>query len=396
MTDDRLTPLDIATGMALPHRRAGPSRVGQAFAMGAARPDAADRARAALDRAILPGLLRPPCLVSFSGGRDSAAVLAAATSLARREGVPLPIPASNVFRSAEAANEGSYQEMLIRHLGLTEWLRLEHDQELDLIGPYAQRVLKEHGLLWPANVHFHLPLLDAAGEGSLLTGVGGDELYSATQARRVDVVLCRQERPRPRDALTTGFALAPSCLRQHVFNRRGAVEAPWLRPEARRVTTALISHEAAVEPLRMLARVGWWHDLRYLHMGARSLDRLGARLRVRVIHPLLDHDFWQSAARAAVPAGWAHRTEGVQRLFGDLLPAGIVQRSSKANFNDVFWTERARSFAREWDGAGVPEQWVDPAGLARHWGGDGQPSAQTGTLVQAAWLASTHRLKKRP
>ena len=43
----------------------------------------------ALEEAILPALQRAPCLVSFSGGRDSATVLAAAVRLARREGLEL-------------------------------------------------------------------------------------------------------------------------------------------------------------------------------------------------------------------------------------------------------------------------------------------------------------------
>ena len=79
--------------------------------------------REALERAILPALLRPPCLVSFSGGRDSAAVLAVATALARREGLPAPIPATNVFPAADDSDETAWQELIVRHLGLSEWVR---------------------------------------------------------------------------------------------------------------------------------------------------------------------------------------------------------------------------------------------------------------------------------
>src|SRR5215212_1324990 len=46
----------------------------------------------ALEEAVLPALTQPPCLVSFSGGRDSSSVLAAATRAARREGLPAPVP----------------------------------------------------------------------------------------------------------------------------------------------------------------------------------------------------------------------------------------------------------------------------------------------------------------
>ena len=118
----------------------------------------------ALQQELLPALLRPPCMVSFSGGRDSSAVLAAAVALARREGLPPPIPVTNVFPEAPDTDEHHWQERVVRHLGLTDWVRLQHTDGLDLLGPYAQRVLQRHGLLWPFNVHFHVPLLEAARE----------------------------------------------------------------------------------------------------------------------------------------------------------------------------------------------------------------------------------------
>src|ERR1700749_707865 len=99
-----LEQLEIATGMGLPASR--PSRA-------ARRPLTQTRlaapgvsAREALESVIRPALERSPCLVSFSGGRDSSAVLAAAAALARREGLPLPIPATIVFPAA-AATDGA-------------------------------------------------------------------------------------------------------------------------------------------------------------------------------------------------------------------------------------------------------------------------------------------------
>ena len=52
-----------------------------------------------------------PCVVSFSGGRDSSAVLAVAVTVARREGLPLPIPASNVFATGSTADESPGRSM---------------------------------------------------------------------------------------------------------------------------------------------------------------------------------------------------------------------------------------------------------------------------------------------
>jgi asparagine synthase (glutamine-hydrolysing) len=56
--------------------------------------------RDALENAMLPALRRSPCFVSFSGGRDSSAVLAVAVEVARRHGLPEPVPATMRFVDA--------------------------------------------------------------------------------------------------------------------------------------------------------------------------------------------------------------------------------------------------------------------------------------------------------
>ena len=377
-----LSSLNIAAGMVLP-AKAELRRAPVQPAGGTARMSP----RQALEEAILPALLRPPCLVSFSGGRDSAAVLAAATALARREGLPDPIPATNVFAPEQVADESTWQEMLVRHLGLTEWIRVEWTDELDLIGPYAQRVLNAHGLLWPANVHFHVPLLERARGGAMLTGIGGDELYMAARRLHAAALVTRAVRPRPRDALSLALAFAPRHLRRAVITRRARLEVPWLRQQAKRRVIELLACEAAAEPRRLKERLAWWQQLRYLEVGAASLGLLARDTDTLILHPLQAPLFWNAVAAAWGPHGFADRTEGVRRLFGDLLPEAIVTRSSKTTFDKVFWTERARSFARGWDGSGVPLQWVDARALARHWAGS-HPIVPSSFLLQAAWLAS--------
>ena len=385
MTHTPLTSLEIATGMALPILDGQDERGNEIHsAFDHAEPGGA---RTALERTILPGLLRPPCLVSFSGGRDSAAVLAVATSLARKEGLPLPIPATNTFPRVPATNEAAWQEQLVRRLELPDWIRVEHDDELDLIGPYARRVMEAHGLVWPANVHFHLPLLERAMGGSMLTGFGGDELYGAARWLHAEAVLARAVRPRPRDVLCVGLALAPHSVRRAVIRRRGMLELPWLKPRARALATALLVRETSEEPRRLHERMSWWLQARYLRVARNSLDLIAKDQAVQLVHPLLSTRFWCAVADEAGPLGFTSRAEGVRRLFGDVLPSEVIERRLKANFDGAFFTERALAFGRRWRGFGVPEQWVDPVVLARHWSGD-RLSAQSGTLLQAAWLES--------
>ena len=383
MTVVTLSSLDIASGSVLPLARGLHS-----LPSGRARETTPSvSSRAALEQAILPALLRPPCLVSFSGGRDSSAVLAVATALARREGLPLPIPATNTFASEQDADESSWQKLLVAHLGLPDWVRLEHSDALGLIGPYAQRVLRAHGLLWPANAHFHLPLLELARNGSLLTGIGGDELFTAARRLRAGAVISRAVRPRPRDVLSLGLAYAPRALRKAVIARRATLEIPWLLGPAKRLVIELLASEAAAEPRRLEERLPWWRALRYLDVGTASLGLLARDTETLILHPLLAAPFWTAVAREWGPHGFTDRTEGMRRLFGDLLPDEIVQRSSKTHLDKVFWTEHERAFVRGWDGSGVPLEWVDAHELARHWAST-RPTVPSSFLLQSAWLAS--------
>ncbi|MDQ3936605.1 MAG: asparagine synthase-related protein, partial [Actinomycetota bacterium] len=135
--------------------------------------------RQALEAALLPALARPPCVVAFSGGRDSSLLLAIAAHVARREGLPPPLPLTLRFPQSPTAEESGWQELVIRHLGIDDWVRREIHDELDFVGPVAQRVMLRHGLLWPANLHFVAPPAAQAAGGSLVTGVGGDRVLSS-------------------------------------------------------------------------------------------------------------------------------------------------------------------------------------------------------------------------
>ena len=95
-------------------------------------------ARAAFQDVMRRALSRPPCVVSFSGGRDSSAVLALAAHVARQDGLPLPIPVSQRFPESADPNEDEWQELVVRHLGLPDWVRSSFTDELDSIGPYAR------------------------------------------------------------------------------------------------------------------------------------------------------------------------------------------------------------------------------------------------------------------
>lgn len=340
----------------------------------------------ALEVALLPALERPPCLVSFSGGRDSSAVLAVAVHVARRRGLPLPVPVTNVFPYAPSTRESEWQERVVAHLGLDDWLRREHEDELDIVGPVAARVLRRHGLLWPANAHFHVPLFEAASGGSLLTGVGGDEVFGLGRWARAAAVLSASTRPTGRDALRVGLALLPARARAAALRRRSDLPLPWLRPAARSSAVAAWTTNAAAEPLPFPARLAWWRGLRYIGVGLASLELLAADHDVRAVHPLADRGFLAALSALGGPWGFRSRSAAMRAVFGELLPDTLYEREAKVGFDEIFWNRHCRAFAAAWRGEGVDGTLVDLDALHRIWT-RGEVYGHMLTLVQAAWLA---------
>ncbi|HKH18661.1 MAG TPA: asparagine synthase-related protein [Solirubrobacteraceae bacterium] len=380
-----LSPLELAVGTVLGRASVRPL------------PPAGAPPLAALEAELLPALTRAPCVVSFSGGRDSSAVLAVAARVARRNGLPDPVPVTIRVPSAPKADEARWQERVIRHLGLDDWQRLEFTDELDLVGPVARAMLERHGLLWPFNAHFHVPMLEAARGGSLLTGIGGDELFRGVSRLRSMTVLTGRARPTWGDARGLLRDLAPAVVRRMWMRRRDhdGDPLPWLTAQGRRCASAAFAAQAADEPLGLRRRVRRVRAMRYLDVGTGALRLLAADAGCAVAHPLLAPRLWSAIADVAPLQGFRSRSAAMDALFGDLLPQELLARTGKAGFNDVFMREPARAFARGWDGSGVPAELVDAAALRRHWA-DAAPLAQSFTLLQAAWLASSGERLEQP
>ena len=184
-----LTPLEVAVSQPLGLER-------DAKPLSVSRSTLRDPVKAIQD-VLVEALSRPPCLLSFSGGRDSSGLLALATKVSREQGLELPVPATMLFPGDEAANEDAWQALVLKELGLPDWVRINVTPgELDLVGPVAATALKRHGLLWPFNAHFHVPIIERAAGGSLVTGFGGDEIALASRSARAERLLARQERTR--------------------------------------------------------------------------------------------------------------------------------------------------------------------------------------------------------
>lgn len=342
---------------------------------------------AALEQALLPALTRSPCVVSFSGGRDSSAVLAVATEVARREGLPPPIPVTLRFPRAPDAQESDWQERVVHHLGVDDWVRIDFDDELDLLGPIAASLLRRHGLVWPPNSHFHVPILDHARGGSIVTGIDGDGLFATWRWGRVAAVLERQVRPVPRDALRLGLALSPRPIRRlHAIHQR-APSLPWLKPSAPPLVARAWAEAVATEPHRWDRWVSWWARLRSLRMVLRTFELMAGDADVRAVHPLADPLFLVALAQHGGQRGLGNRTAIMRALFGHVLPDDVLARRSKSHFNTPFFNRHSRSFVTTWTGEGVDHDLVDIEALRKEWSNE-MPHAASSTLLQAAWLTS--------
>jgi hypothetical protein len=315
----------------------------------------------ALERVMVRALERPPCLVSFSGGHDSSLVLAAATRAARREGLPLPVPVTWRVTGAPQAEESAWQEAVVAALHVTDWIRLDAGDDLDFVGPVAAAVLRRHGLLHPANAYFHAPLLREAAGGTLLTGVGGDQ------------VLGRLRRPR----------------RPWWWPRAARAEEPfgWLRPGAARRIGNALRREYRARPARYTGRAGWALARRDLELTRRSLELLAADADAKVVHPLLDPGFLAALCGSGTSPETAGGRAGLIGQLFNTYPGAVLSPRPKARFGEVFWRRHTRSLLAAWAGGGIDPLVVDPAALRREWDRP-RPSLCTAMLAQQVWLAS--------
>lgn len=373
----RPTRREIASGVVLGHvpDPSGTSRTGRRRPRtpSTAAGNRAVTPLAALDLAVLPALRRPPCLVSFSGGMDSSLVLAVALRAARREGLPEPVAVTWRFTGAPRANESSWQERIVAALGLDAWQLLQADDDLDLVGPAARRLLHRHGLRHPVNVHLHLPIVELAAGGSLLTGAGGDQVLRGWRRARRGPVRARLRR-------------SAATLRAGLRDRMSAGDQfPWLHPEVSAEVWRAHRAERRGEPRRLDHRIGWHVRRRDLRLTCGSLRDIGAAHEVAVVNPLLDDGFLAALSGSAGRLRCPPRSRLIADIAAGTVPEVVTAARPKARFLEVFLRTPTRRFVEGWDGSGVDEEIVDVAALRALWSRWPIPGGTAG-LVQDVWL----------
>jgi asparagine synthetase B (glutamine-hydrolysing) len=345
--------------------------------------------RAALAALLRPALANPPCVIAFSGGRDSSALLAVAVDLARREGWMPPIPVTLRFSSA-ATEETDWQEVVLRHLRLDDWVRLQIGEELDLLGPAATRGLLRHGLLYPANAHVLGPVAEQAAGGHVLTGVGGDDVFGNWPWYDLAGVIAGRSRARVRDVRRLLHSLAPIALRAEIKRRREPLELPWVVASERGNVRRRLAAEFVSAPPSWSARMIWSARWRPWRVTEHSMQVLARDVGATLSSPFLDPSFLLALGAAGGRCGWGNRRATMQALFGDLLPASVISRRGKAEFSEPLFATATKRFAAQWDGdAGPASNLVRPEVLREIWGSR-QPNGMSAMLLQASWIAANH------
>jgi asparagine synthase (glutamine-hydrolysing) len=337
----------------------------------------------ALEASLRTALQHSPCIIAFSGGRDSSALLAMAVDVARREGLPLPVPVTMRFPHSPKAQESEWQDLVVRHLGLDDWVRITLGDELDYVGPWAQRVLLQHGVLWPANTHVDLLLLEQARGGCMIDGVDGDSVFAWTHRR---LVMTLRGRRRPgRSALRDLHEVlrGPAWRRGQVLEH--GLRLPWLTAYAQEELLELLVEEILSEPYTYPGRLAWYYGSRYLGALQWTTQLLARQTGTEVVRPFVDPVFLTAYGQSTGRFRFEGRTAAMRHLFGGLLPDAVLARETKATFPH-YWGEGSAAVAASWEGEGVDPVYVDHDALRATWAAD-QIDHRSAPLVQAAWLA---------
>lgn len=342
--------------------------------------------RQALEELVRSALVRRPCMVGFSGGRDSSAILALATDVARREGLEDPIPLTFRYPGHPRTWETEWQELVVRHLQLTDWKIVDFQSEFDVLGSMARQSLRRHGLFWPPNAHTRIPMLEVASGGALLSGNGGDEVFnSVLKPRRMTRAEIIRSLPLSRGLMTVLVTSLPLRWKLRAQYRHG-LRFPWLRRAARREVRRRFI-ENAIQVQRGGDYLERLSGSRYLELQEAIRSALAQDANADLVEPFFEPRFLRALLAETPASGFPSRSAAMEHFFGDLLPVELTRRTSKAVFTEAFWGPDSQGFARRWDGTGLDTTLVDPEALRSHWLRP-RPDLRSATALQAAWQAS--------
>ncbi|PFG30449.1 asparagine synthase (glutamine-hydrolysing) [Paramicrobacterium agarici] len=357
---------------------------GEPFARTAEHKQRSATPRVALEQIVKTAFTGIPVYVLFSGGRDSSAILALATAIARSLDADDPIPVTVKHPDAPRSDESDWQDLVLEHLSIRERIVLEFRGEQSLLSEAAQAGLTAHGLLWPSALQLHGAIYTKLVPGVLLTGEGGDLVI---EGRRITPLSEAVRNIWVRTSLREAYALVAHRGNDSDLTSALVARSPWLTREGQRRLTEVI--HSAKEPLAWNRSLRALVDSRPASMARANFAAVARAHGHSPLSPFDDERFFRALERTGGYWGFGGRTQMMRALFHDLLPDAILSRTTKAAFNETRWLEPEREFARSWNGDGVDHDLIDPERLRSEWLGE-SPSTHSTISLHAAWLAQNN------
>ncbi|MEO5901224.1 MAG: asparagine synthase-related protein, partial [Ilumatobacteraceae bacterium] len=279
---------------------------------------------------LLDILQRGRMAIAFSGGVDSSGLLCLATTVARAHALAEPVAVTARFPDAPSTDESRWQELVIAHLGLADWVKVDFHDECDVIGEEAQIGLRRYGVRWPPLVYAEQPLMRACPGSIYVMGNGGDELTFPTRAGVLQLVAHGTVR-RNRAALRSiAGELRPEL--PWLPGRSAAALPAWVRPEARGRLSRIVSGHPYRRMFRWAPALENRTNAPWARRGHATVVHSGVDAGVELAQPLTDPAVVGAMLVAGGRWGFPDRATAAAALFGDSLPQEIRRRSDKVDF----------------------------------------------------------------
>ena len=325
-----------------------------------------------------------PVGCELTGGLDSTSVAAMATRLigqgeACSTGL---LTFSCLFPGSPRADEQTFIDCAVDELDL-DWQPVVSDPNR---GPWVNAdVAHWCDIPLPPDGPDHVALARAAAANGcrvVLTGQGGDNWFDASPValaalldeRRLGAAWQVARRWSGGPIVSAATTLARYGLLDRKpgwLHRPRTRRAAWVTGQARVAAELDRRRRPAVRDRAYRTVMGQWrHEVLadgYEAMTKEVLDRIAAAGGVEARHPYLDRRLVELAARA--PAG-VHVTATADRALQrsglrGLVPDRIVERTTKAAFNEVWHTEIVRQLRPSCDSIRpVDAGWLDPSAVA--------------------------------
>ncbi|MDV6304439.1 asparagine synthase-related protein [Rhodococcus cerastii] len=344
-----------------------------------------------LDRILMEALSKTPCVIAFSGGRDSSLLLARAAMVAKKHGLPRPVALTHRYPAEDTdAQETEWQNRVIDHLRLLdlplEWVINDVSTEFDILGKPLTNLLAANGRPFypPASGSTLFDCKFASG-GSVVTGEFGDELFGSSRSYRFRRAVSAFRLSEPKTIKGVVRPLLRTMRAVDVDEITQLTGVSWLTTEERALF--LQDTKRAVDD-----SFGWRGEvrrkltLRNLDVFVETRDRIAELFDCLAVDPFLDYKFIESWLDWVGYFGMSRET-AMSVLSDGLLPESVITRRGKAFFNRSRFGDETRKFLANWNGDGTSNPHVDAELMQAVWTQKLVP-LQSALLLQQAWLAS--------